>query len=230
MESKSEHLAHYDPIVAVLTGDLVASRKRADSAVEAAMARIGRTARDLATLADADTRFTRFRGDGWQIVLGRAGWALRASLLLMADLKAEGHEIETRISAGVGPWESLGTNDLSDASGRAFFVSGDHLDSMPGHRRLAIAGGREQTSHGVADRDWQAAIFDMAEWIAGRWTQPQAEAMAMALRDDWQTQDDLARRLGITRQAMHARLSGAGFQAMTNALYAIQKYEWDPAA
>lgn len=230
MESKSEHLAHYDPIVAVLTGDIVGSRKRADSAVEAAMTRIGKTARDLATLADADTRFTRFRGDGWQIVLGRAGWTLRASLIIMADLKAEGHAIETRISAGVGPWESLGTNDLSDASGRAFFVSGHHLDTMPGHRRLAIAGGRDQAPHGVADSDWQAAIFDMAEWIAGRWTQPQAEAMAMALRFDWQTQDDLARRLGITRQAMHARLSGAGFQAMSNALAAIEHYKWDPAA
>src|SRR5690606_36008763 len=127
------------------------------------------------------------------------------------------------ISVGVGPWESLGTDDLSDASGRAFFVSGRNLDEMPKHRRLAIAGGRNAAVHGVADRDWQAAIFDMAEWIASRWSQPQAEAMAMALRDDWKTQDELAQRLGITRQAMHARLTGAGYQAMENAIYAFQK-------
>lgn len=193
------------------------------------MARISKTADELCTLADADARFTRFRGDGWQIVLGRAGWALRAALIIIADLKAEGHDIETRISVGVGPWESLGTDDLSDASGRAFFISGDELDKMPKHRRLAIAGGRDAAVHGVTDTEWQAAIFDMAEWITGRLTQPQAKAMAMALRFDWQTQDDLAQRLGITRQAMHARLTGAGFQAMENAIAAIEHYEWDLA-
>jgi hypothetical protein len=229
MESKSEHLAHYDPIVAVLTGDIVGSENLPPDKLNAVMAQIRKSATDLAGMADADTLFTRFQGDGWQIILRTAKLALRASLIIMADLRAAGLSVETRISVGVGEIESLGTTNLADASGGAFFVSGRHLADMPGHRRLAIAGGRQHAPHGVADKDWQAAIFDMAEWIAGRWSQPQAEAMAMALRFDWQTQDDLARRLGITRQAMHARLSGAGFQAMTKALYAIQKYEWDPA-
>lgn len=227
MESKSASFTQYAPIVAVLTGDLVASRKHPDDRIAAVMARIAKTAHELSAMADADSRFTRFRGDGWQIVLGRAGWGLRAALIIIADLKADRHDIETRISVGAGPWDNLGTNDLSDASGRAFFVSGSHLDDMPKHRRLAIAGGRETAVHGVADRDWQAAIFDMAEWIASRWSQPQAEAMAMALREDWQRQDDLAQRLGITRQAMHARLTSAGYQAMENALHVFEKYEWE---
>src|SRR5690606_4612818 len=122
--------------------DLVSSQKHGGATVETAMKRIRETARDLSKMVDADTRFTRFRGDGWQIVLGRAGWALRAALIVMADLKAGGHAIETRISAGVGPWETLGQDDLSGASGRAFFVSGDHLDAMAKHKRLIIAGGR----------------------------------------------------------------------------------------
>ncbi len=230
MESNQNDLTAYGKVVAVLTGDLVASQKHDTAEIEAAMGRISATARTLSKMVNADTRFTRFRGDGWQIVLGRAGLALRAALMIIADLKAENHQIETRISVGVGRWDNLGTGNLSDASGQAFFVSGSHLDDMPKHRRLAIAGGRDKAVHGVADRDWQAAIFDMAEWIANRLTQPQAEAMAMALRDDWQTQDELAQRLGITRQAMQARLTGAGFQAMENAIHVLQKYQWDPAA
>lgn len=229
MDSKSDDVA-YNKVVAVLTGDLVASQKHDAAEIEAAMGRIAATARNLSDIVDADTRFTRFRGDGWQIVLGRAGLALRAALLIVADLKAGGHLVETRISVGAGPWTSLGTRDLADASGYAFSVSGTRLDQMPRHRRLFINGGRDTALHGVADMEWQAAIFDMAEWIASRWSRPQAEAMAMALRFDWQTQDELAQRLGITRQAMHARLTGAGFQAMENAIAAIEHYEWDPAA
>lgn len=230
MESKSSDIRLYRGIVAVLTGDIVASGKIGANDLEAALARISSTAADLSEMADAETRFTRFRGDGWQVVLRTAQLALRAPLMVLADLRASGLEVETRISVGVGHVTSLGTSDLSDASGSAFSVSGHHLDDMPKHRRLAIAGGRDTAVHGVADKEWQAAIFDMAEWIAGRWSRHQAQAMAMALRDDWQTQDDLAQRLGITRQAMHARLTGAGFQAMENAIAAIQRYEWDPAA
>ncbi len=229
MESKSCELTEYNSVIAVMTGDLVGSKKHSKEEVDAAISEIARTAEYLGTLADAHTRFTRFRGDGWQIVLGRAGWAMRAALIIIADMKAKGKAIETRISVGIGRYESLGTDDLSDASGQAFITSGRRLDDMPSHRRLVIEGGRTDAPHGVPDHTWQIAIFDMAEWIASRWSQPQAEAMAMALRFDWQTQDELAQRLGITRQAMHARLRGAGFQAMENALHAFEQYKWETA-
>jgi hypothetical protein len=208
-------------IVAVLTGDLVHSQKAQPTQIEAAMQQLSITARDLSNITDADTRFTRFRGDGWQVVIADAGLVLRACLILLADLRASGIGMETRISAGIGMIESLGTANLSDATGRAFFVSGNHLDIMPQRRRLFIAGGRD------ADQTWQAAIFDLVEWQSGTWTQAQAQAVAMALRPDWQTHQDLADRLDITRQAVQSRLDGAGFQRLDNALAAFENYEWE---
>jgi hypothetical protein len=176
------------------------------------MLRLSCTAQDLSKQTDSDTRFTRYRGDGWQIVLPGQNWVLRACLTIIADLRASDAGIDTRISVGIGRVESLGTANLSDATGPAFFVSGTHLDAMPRHRRLFIAGGAE------SDKTWQAAIFDLVEWQSGKWTPPQAQAVAMALRLDWNTQQDLADRLGISRQAMQSRLAGAGFSALTNAL------------
>ncbi len=208
-------------MAAVLTGDLVRSQKARPTQVEDAMQRLSKTARDLTDIADADTRFTRFRGDGWQIVIANAGLVLRACLILLADLRASGIGIETRISAGLGPVERLGTANLSDATGRAFFVSGSHLDVMPKHRRLFIAGGR------TPDQTWQTAIFDLVEWQSRSWTQAQAQAVAMALKSDWQTHQDLADRLKITRQAMQSRLAGAGFQALHNALAAFEGALWE---
>lgn len=227
MRSKPVPDGSYPDIVAVLSGDLVASKQIGPAKIEAAMARLVGTADILSGMAGAETRFTRFRGDGWQIVLARAGLALRASLLIIAGLRASGLGVETRVSASIGGWSGLGTRDLSDASGEAFFSSGGQLDAMPGHRRLIIAGRPAAGGGETPDAAWQAAIFDLAEWVSARWSQPQAEAMSMALQFDWRTQDDLAQRLGITRQAMHARLTGAGYQALVNALAAFEGQKWD---
>lgn len=210
----------YSPNIAVLTGDLVKSRQANPDATERAMWVIGKTAAYLTDLCDADTRFTRFRGDGWQLVLGRAGWVLRACLLVIADLRASGVGIETRISAGLGQYESLGTTNLSDANGHAFFVSGSHLDLAPKRRRLLVTGGRTQ------DQTWQTAIFDLVEHQVSNWTQPQAEAVAMALRHEHMTQQDIAERLAITRQAVQLRLAGAGYAALQNALTAFEGFDW----
>jgi hypothetical protein len=209
------------PIIAVLTGDLVASRQARSEDAERAMRILSKTASDLADLVDADTRFTRFRGDGWQLILARAGWVLRACLIIMADLRASGLGIDTRISAGIGRYETLGTANLSDATGPAFFVSGHHLDQSPKRRRLLVAGGHE------SDQTWQAAIFDLVEHQVARWTPPQAEAMATLLRDGQMTQAEIAAKLSITRQAVQLRLSGAGGASLENAIAAFEHLDWE---
>ncbi len=182
------------------------------------------SAQDIAGLADTDTRFTRHRGDGWQLVVADARHVLRASLILLADLRASGIGIETRISAGVGPFENLGTDNLSDATGRAFFVSGDHLDQMPRQRRLVIAGGRTR------DRDWQAAIFDLVDWQSSQWTAAQAQAVGMALRRNFRNHQEMAETLGITRQALQQRLASAGFSALATPLAAFEHFDWSADA
>lgn len=224
MESKSSDLTLSSHPIAVLTGDIVHSRKLGPDVVSATMEQISRTARSLGDMYDTETRFTRFRGDGWQITLAAPGSALRAVLLIIADLKRNGHKAQTRISVGIGHWQSLGSHDLSDASGTAFVLSGSRLDTMPRHARVTLA--VEESTLATAGNGWQAALFDVTVWIATRWSQPQAEAMAMALRGDWATQERLAQQLGITRQALHARLSGAGYQPIAKALSALEGFDW----
>ena len=72
MQGKPTLSQIYDPVVAVLTGDIVQSRRHDGAAVDAAMECIGASAVLLSDMADGDCRFTRFRGDGWQIVLRTA--------------------------------------------------------------------------------------------------------------------------------------------------------------
>ncbi|MCU0802331.1 MAG: hypothetical protein MUD11_11255 [Rhodobacteraceae bacterium] len=206
-----------EKIIAVLTGDIIGSQKAGRTKLDAAMQRLKQTAESL----HPDTRFTRFRGDGWQLVLQDPKDILVAVLLLLADLRASGLKVSTRISVGVGPADSLGTDTLSDATGRAFVLSGQGLDQLPKQARLAIWGGRAKDQH------WHLAIFELVDWLTEKWSAAQAEAVATALRQPLANHQMLAAHLGITRQAVQSRLSKAGIGNLYHAVLAFRNATWE---
>ncbi|QFT62281.1 hypothetical protein [Roseivivax sp. THAF30] len=202
---------------AVLSGDLIGSRE-SPAEVAPAFAALERGAARFGAAWDIDLRFTRFRGDGWQILLTNPRLVLDATIFLTASLTAAVPKLSTRISAGIGTVDSEGSADLSDASGPAFFISGDHLDHI-GKRRLAVAASTTP--------DWLPAIFDLVAELMSGWTQAQAEAVVLALDPDIDTHDDIAKRLKITRQAVQSRLASAGFGSFENALAAVRNADFE---
>lgn len=209
-------------IAAVFTGDLIGSTEAGPEATDRAIAALEAASARISAWADQDTRFTRFRGDGWQLCLTRPGLALRATLYLLARLKAEGGGLATRLSLAIATVDRLGDVGLSQASGAAFVLSGRNLDLDANLTHgLTFA---EPAAFGKpgAIGLWKVAVFDLAVWQASRWTQTQAEAVALALDLPRQSDQDLADRLGITRQAFQARLKGAGIAAASAALAAFE--------
>ena len=199
------------PDIAVLTGDLVGSTSAGAEAVERAMDILAATAEEIGRWPGASpTKFTRYRGDGWQVVVMPAGRALRAALVLSARLRAATDAPATRIAIGLGAADSLGTDDLSDARGTAFESSGRALEQMRRDMRMTIGG--------AAVTPLRRAIVDLLDERMSRWTPEQAEATALSLDPNEPTQADMASRLGITSQAMSYRLSGAGAAAIRRAL------------
>ena len=208
-----------DQAVAILTGDVVGSSRAGAQATDRALAALQEAARDISTWIDHDTRFTRFRGDGWQICLPvQPGLAFRATLFLSARLRAADTGLATRIAVGIGPIERSGTNDLSDAAGEAFETSGGTLDGMDRWDRILIAG------RGITD--WHEGLFEIADWMIRRWSREQAEAAALVLDDKAATATALAERLGISRQAFQARLDGSGVDALATALRAFDNEDF----
>ncbi len=203
---------------AVLTGDLIKSRRANTAAVEVTLDILRDAAATFGKAWDLNLRFTRYRGDGWQMVLTNPNLLLDAALYIIARLKADHSQIDTRISIGVGAFENLGSRDLSDATGTAFFVSGDHLDHMTRNRLIALAG------QGIGPA--QIAIIDLAEFVATGWTATQAQAVALSLAGDFKRHEDIATHLGVTRQAVQSRLSGAGLPYLDNALYAMRNHDF----
>ncbi|WP_309664791.1 hypothetical protein [Tabrizicola sp.] len=116
-------------LYAVLTGDLIGSSKASRLKLEATMENIAATAKFLSEYTGENTKFTRYRGDGWQLVLSPAFY-LRAVALISARLKADKQALPTRFGIGVGSVDNLGGTDLRDARGSAFELSGHALDIL----------------------------------------------------------------------------------------------------
>ena len=199
--------------VAILTGDLIGSTAAAPGALERAMEILADAARAMSGwMPGADTRFTRFRGDGWQIHVAEPGLALRCALALNARLRAADVGLATRAAIGIGDIDTLGTESLADAHGAAFEASGHALDTMGRTRTMAIEGDGITTFHRI--------VVDLLADRARHWTPQRAEATALYLQPDNPTLADIAPQLGISPQAVNYRLSGAGAPAIRRALNA----------
>jgi hypothetical protein len=200
------------PQGAVLTGDIVGSTGHQVRTIDAAMHAIRDAGGRIAAwqTPNDDARFTRFRGDGWQIMLTAPAFSLRAAVVIQARLVALG--LESRISIGIGRLDSLGTADLSDAAGEAFELSGRGLDQMADSFRLAIDG----TSILAED----SMIADLLGERMGRWTAAQAEAAGMQLACPTRvtTLHEIGARLGISPQAVSDRIRGAGAGTIASVL------------
>jgi hypothetical protein len=214
---------------AVFTGDLIKSSNASRSRAEATIACISDTAARIGRIIGKDTRFTRFRGDGWQMVIEEPGAFLLASVLIVARLRMGKGLLKTRASIGVGPVDTLGTEDLRDAAGFAFTISGRGLDATGRDRDWVMSStpddpvgllGNKRLDHRLlGDVDWyDSVLLNLVMFNAGKWTAAQAEAIALALENDDETQGKLANRLGITRQALNLRLTAAGYSPIRGAI------------
>lgn len=192
-----------DPVHAVITGDLVASSTLPDSRLDAAMSALHQAAQSWAA---EDLQFTRFRGDGWQILIQRPGRALRIALSLSAALTAADTGLSTRLAVGFGSVTRRPTGDLAAATGTAFIRSGRALDAMPRSQTWAVAGG-------TGLPPWIAASIPLAEWHAALWTKGQAAVVAEYLDPVHRTQEEWAALMGLTRQAWKSRFAGSGIAA-----------------
>lgn len=209
-----------ESIQAALTGDLIASSDAGSAAVDGAMEVLRTAAADIAawrfaeSTAVGDTRFTRFRGDGWQILVSKGTFGPRAALSMYARLAARPDLPRTRVAIGLGTVDTLPGPDLSDALGAALAISGRTLAEMRHGEHLRIAG---TAPHGPVTPLTAAFVALIDDRIAD-WTPEQAEAVARVIAPGAPTQNAIAASLGISPQALSARLTGAKWPTLRTLL------------
>ena len=210
-----------EDITAVLTGDFIGSTEAEPNRLERSMAELATQAGFISDAIDHDTRFTRFRGDGWQIHLPSPSHFLWITVYLNAMLRSDPNGfLPTRIAIGVGQTDRLGRTGLSDASGTAFIESGRALDDM------VVAGQTIALKGEKTDAIQRSTIAFIDERISG-WSPEQAEVVRLKLKPGHDpTQADIAAILGISRQAVGSRFQTAGLSLVLKACDAFRDHNW----
>ncbi len=204
--------------IAVLSGDLIDSKRLSHAELEEAFAALENAALEISFWQKHEghdrtvaTRFTRNRGDGWQIYLAKPTFALRAALYMRAALLAEGSTLRTRIAIAEGKGDLGRGSDLNSAGGPVFVASGGALDNMKPPVTMAHATGGAL-----------GACVRLADHISDDWTQAQARAVRGMLWPRKPTRSEVAESLAISRQAVEQSLNAAGFGALADAMAQIE--------
>ena len=205
---------------AVLTGDLIGSTEADPDRIERTMTILAEQVAMIGAAIDHDPRFTRYRGDGWQIHLPHPRHFLWVTVYLNAVLRSEPKLfLPSRIAIGLGRTDRLGLTGLAGASGTAFVHSGRALDAM-------VVVGETIELKGEGTDDIQRCALAFIDDRISRWSQEQAQAVKLDLSPGSGTHADMAAILGISRQAVGARLQAAGGRPLMKALDAFFNHDW----
>ena len=161
-----------------------------------------------------------FQGDAWQLLLADPGMALRAVIFLRAALRSR-YDTDTRIAIGIGGVDHVSSRRVSLSSGEAFRRSGRALDTMRPLNQLSIDAGS-----GNPFSPLLPAVGILCDALVCQWTGRQAELVRLASDPSAPTQEDIAARLGITRQSVSRNLGGAGWTALRTAIDRFEEIEW----
>ncbi len=198
---------HWD--IAVLTGDFIASVNLPARELDRALALVSDTITDFAD--DAVLEFSRSRGDGWQAALTSDASPLRIALAISAALCAENASFATRTAIATGHRSEGLPTDLNAATGPIFTASGRALDAMKGDPRI---------THATDTRE--NACARLADAIAQTWTPTQARTALHLIHPSAPTRAEVAKTLGVSRQAVDKSAHGAQLPAILDALDMIE--------
>jgi len=213
-----------DKIYAVITGDIVKSRKFGSNR-EKALNALKETLDSLSNFKNKSIGGISdiFRGDSFQIVVSEPASALEIAIFLKARLLTETikeKNIDVRIAIGIGKIEAFNKENIPESDGEAFRLSGNALDGISKYRRLSIKSNIDELNKQLK------FVSSSLDSITRRWSPEQAEAILLWLSEN--TQTSISEKLGISQPAVNQRLKLGGHFALKESFelfkHLVKKY------
>ncbi|MFC3197882.1 hypothetical protein ACFOET_09680 [Parapedobacter deserti] len=185
-------------MIAVITGDVVNSRKIADpeiwlSKLKTALNRLGK----------APKVWEIIRGDSFQLEIGTANEALREALYIKATIKTI-PGLDARMAIGIGA-KTYEATKISEANGEAFVYSGRLFDQLK-KNTLAVKSPWQDVDRAVN------ICLELASLTMDRWTPNSAEMIVLSLEHPEKTQSELASMIQISQGRVSERQQRAGYE------------------
>ncbi|EWH03822.1 hypothetical protein [Halomonas sp. BC04] len=197
--------------IAVLTGDVIDSRKITDR--QRLYALLDDILAELATRHGG--RGERFRGDGFQLALPKAAAAMEVAIALRAALiehSEDDQRWDARIAVAVGPTGWPDDGRLATADSEPFVRSGHDLDGLSegsAHLSLALL---DETDDGSL-----ALLTRYLDDMVASWSRYSAEVVRLSMASET-SQQAMADHLGIKQPSVHKRLRAARWPLLADTL------------
>lgn len=192
-------------ITAVLTGDVVNSRKLSDEKYEDLLYTLNNLLA-FVCLQHNENQHQMMRGDSFQVVIHDAKHALRYAVLIRTGLKERHASFDCRISIGIGKNEVIRHN-IGNSTGDAFTLSGQALDSMK-QARLSVM------SPSLGFNNNIQLLIKYLDHQINEFTQRQSAICSLKLRNKELTQQDIADVLEANRVSISRSLKASRFDLL----------------
>lgn len=203
-------------MIAVITGDIIASRKLVNQ--EKWLSPLKNL---LTTWGDSPKDWKLDRGDFFQIEIPNIEEVLHKALEIKALIKKvepiDEHKkistIDVRLAIGIGE-KTYSGESISESNGSAFINSGEKFDVLK----------KENVTLGVKtpwqDFDEEINLYlKLAGTFMDKWSVSSAELMQIILNNPNTTQEDIGKRLGIKQNSV----SGRWNRANVNEIMEVEK-------
>ena len=194
-------------IIAVITGDIVGSRKLSGAEFKQVMQRLEQLLGAFSTRFQ--TAFDIFRGDSFQLVTSPAD-AARLATIIDLTLRSNVPAVTVRQCIGIG--QGAANNDnVKTATGEAYLLSGHGLDEIKGRGlRINSANAEFQTHSELLTRFFDSHLE--------RLTATQAQVVLAYLLADNKSHEQLATRLDKKRSNVTRILNTSQYHLITDYL------------
>ncbi len=193
-------------LYSVLSGDLVGSSKLETGERKEILSVLKNSFNQVKSIYPKAVRseFDIYRGDSFQGILSAPSVSLGSAIIIRAYLRSKiGHKADARIAIGIGKIDYL-PKHITEGYGEAFVISGKLLDKMKKSRfNFQI-----ETPSEEINRELRIE-FILLDFLISKWSPEQSEAIIKHLKG--LTQEEIAKKLGISQPAVHKRLDNAGF-------------------
>jgi len=190
---------------AVITGDLIKSRKIAAQDFDVIRYRLEQVLTYLKDKYDAE--YDVYRGDSFQIIFPSMDYSIKSALLIRLALKSvqtSGQKCDARISIGLGTVDTQRTK-LRSSTGEAFNLSGIGLDKLKG-QNIGIFTNSEAFQNRVS------LLIKFVDAKIDNLTQVQIQALYEYLVDENNNHEEVAKRLNKSRVNTTKLLNMASYQ------------------
>ncbi|TPV33780.1 transcriptional regulator [Paucihalobacter ruber] len=180
-------------MIGIITGDIIKSR-----AIDNQDTWLSPLKSALNKVALSPKLFEIYRGDSFQLELHDYSKSFETAVYLKSCVKSI-KGLDVRLSIGIGG-KSYDGNTVSESSGEAFIYSGTTFDSLKKDKQnLKI-----KTANQQLDKELNL-YFKLALIAMDNWTTNSAEIVKLTLEHPNKIQEELAKLIGISQDAVSKR-------------------------